>query len=562
MVRKTVVLLAMITALSTVVVVVPRQAGATATPPVREIFGMSSMTVFAGSQVTVHWAPTSGASAPPTPYFIVASNAPDGLPDFSSPSVVRWPSGSVASWNRTWHWWRTTNSTTMRVSIPSTAAAGTTYGFELYTCDQASNLCSNSPGGDGVAQVTLEVAGANWSRVPYEDDFSHVVDVSKGTCNPYPGNPLAVTFSTGQTIWDDSEFSGCAVGENAYSAPKQPVSASTMTNLAVPYNLANTPEAECLFGRCAATAISELGEAVTYADQEIWSTRGGAFLYTSKLIPNDSEVVAYNPSSSTLSTYLVPGTNQEIIGIAATGTGSGTRIWFDQSGPPELDSFMPSAVTTKVNGAYPLAGAPSFEQFRLPVTTADGIDDVPAQVAADPSGNSLWVSQLGGSEIDEVNASTGAVTPYPYPSQNKYSTYSQQASPWGIAADADYVYAIDVGDSNIVRLDKATGHIDQVPIPQTSTSESGYGLALSPDGSRLYFTIGGDAGDSFGAQTALGYIDLSNWTGSAPTRAMILTGLSAVTDPAGTTGSYCGIAVTSGQVAIADPKGQVIRLIS
>ncbi len=562
MVRRTVVVLLVTIALlgAVTVVVAPGPAGATSTPPAPEVFGTSSMTVFAGSRVTIHWAPSPGDSAPPGAFFIVTSNAPDGLPGFSSGSVVSWPTGSDVYWNSTWHWWRTTSST-MRVLIPSTAVAGATYAFELYTCDGAGNLCSNSLGAVGVAQVTFKVAGPDWSRIPYRSDFSDVVNISKGTCNPYPGNPLVVAFSAGQTIWDNSEFSGCALGENIYSAPKKLISTSTMSNLPLPYNLTNTPDAECLFGHCEPTAISELGEAVTYADEEIWSTKGGAFLYDSDLIPNDSEVVAYNPSSSTLSTYLVPGDNQEVVGITATGGGSATRIWFVQADPPELDSFMPSAVTAKVGGAYPLAGAPSFEQFRLPATNTSGIEDFPAQVAADPSGSSLWISQLDGSEIDKVNSSTGAVTAYPYVPQNRYSAYKQQAAPWGIVADADYVYAIDVGDSEIVRLDKSTGGIDQVPIPRTSTSESGYGLALSPTDSRLYFTLGSDAGDPFGVQTAFGYIDLSDWTGSAPTSASIFTGLSAVTDPTGTTGSYCGIAVSGNQVAIADPKGQVIRLI-
>ncbi|MGD0392088.1 MAG: hypothetical protein ABSC41_05540 [Acidimicrobiales bacterium] len=409
--------------------------------------------------------------------------------------------------------------------------------------------------------MTFNVVGTNWSQVPYGDDFSSVVKIDKGTCSPSPGNPLDVTFSTGQTLWDNSEFSFCALGENTFSDPAQPVSTSRMTNLPLQYNLTKRPDVQCIFGPCGATASSELGEAVIYSDQQIWSTEGGALLYTFGSILNRSEVVAYNPSSSTFSTYIVPGNNPEIIGIAATGSGGSTRIWFVQAGPQMLDSFLPSAVTKMVNGAYPLAKAPSFEQIPLPAKNTNGIGNFPAQVAADPSGSALWITQLFGSEIDKVDATTGVVTAYPYTSRNRYSKFLHQASPWGIVADSSYVYAIDVGDSNIVRLNKVTGQINQVPIPHTSTSESGYGLALSPDGSKLYFTIGGDADAPFGAQTALGYIDVSSWTGSAPTKATIYTGLSAVTDPAGTSGSYCGIAVTGSQVAIADPKGQVIRLI-
>ena len=112
-----------------------------------------------------------------------------------------------------------------------------------------------------------------------------------------------------------------------------------------------------------------------------------------------------------------------------------------------------------------------------------------------------------GSEIDRVDLNTLQVTSYKLPSANTYSPLGSM--PWQIVVDARYVYGIDYGDSNVVRINKATGLIDAVPLPLTSDTEQGYGLALSAG--RLYFTLSDDTQPSFGGASTFGYIDISSW---------------------------------------------------
>jgi len=145
-------------------IAVPTAIGATSTPPAPQNFGTSSMTVFAGAQVTLHW------NSAPNLYFLLTSNAPDSLPNFNSGLTAVWPSGSNAIWDSTWGWWQTSNSQNVKLTIPSNAASGTKYALQLYTCDSTANLCSNAPGGGGNSQLTMTVA-SNWLNVPYTNDF-------------------------------------------------------------------------------------------------------------------------------------------------------------------------------------------------------------------------------------------------------------------------------------------------------------------------------------------------------------------------------------------------------
>ena len=78
------------------------------------------------------------------------------------------------------------------VAIPANAASGTTYAFQLYTCDSSNNLCSSSAGRKGDSHVTLTVA-ANWTTTSYKTDFSTANVVAQMT-----GHPLDVRVLAGQ----------------------------------------------------------------------------------------------------------------------------------------------------------------------------------------------------------------------------------------------------------------------------------------------------------------------------------------------------------------------------
>jgi hypothetical protein len=511
-------------------------------PPALQTFTQSAMAVTPGSQVSLHWSTAAGQ------YFLLTSAAPTALPNFDSTSTVIWPASPGASWSTSSQSWTTTGDE-VTVSVPSNAPAGDTFGVQLVTC-VSGGLCSDSSGGGGDAQVSLVVA-TNWTVESYKDNFPKVSMTPQSA-----GAPLDVTFGTASAIWSSSEFSD-ALGESPKKAP--------LTLFADPADLANTPFASCFATPCVASGFSALGERVIYADKLVWFTQGGWLGFPGGSVPNHSEVVAFNPRTQGFCTYLVPGNDNEVIGMAATGTGKNTVIWFVESdlagGHPALDSFTPAKVGDSCPNEYSLTGVGTFRQIAWPD------DDVPAQIAVDPGGTTLWVSDFYGSRVERVTMATGAVTTYSYPSTNLYSTHG--ADPWQVVADRNYVYAIDYGDDNLIRINKADGQIDQVTIPLTSDTEEGYGLSLS--GNYLYFSLSDDAQPAVGAASTIGYVDIAAWEAAsgacaagvdcapAPTGGVVYTGLAAQTDPS-SDADFRGIdAGAGGVVALADLR-QVIRL--
>jgi len=506
-------------------------------------FGMSSMAVTAGSQVSLHWGTAADR------YFLLTSAAPNALPNFGSSTAVTWPAGSGASWNSTGQWWATVGGA-VTVTVPPGVAAGSTFDLQLSTCDSTSGLCSNSPGGGGSADVSLTVA-ANWAVANYKQGFAKVDTMAQAS-----GAPLDVAFSGAGTVWNSSEFSD-AIGES----PK----GSALISIPVPADIANQPFASCFSSPCGASSWSALGERVVYANGLVWSTQGGWLGFPGGAVANHSEIVAYNPTAGAFCTYLVPGNDNEVIGMAVTGKGRRALVWFVESdfagGHPTIDSFSPAQVGESCPNGYSLSGARSFRRIPWPQ------GDAPAQVSADPNGTTLWVTDFFGSAVESVDVATGAITPHAYPSRNSYSKHG--AEPWQVVVDTNDVYAIDYGDSNLIRINKVDGQIDQVPIPLTSDTEEGYGLALA--GGKLFFSLADDAQPAFGAASTVGYVDLSTWEAAssacppgvdcapAPTTAVVYTGLSAVADPSADA-DFRGIAVGSrGRLAIADLH-QVVRL--
>jgi DNA-binding beta-propeller fold protein YncE len=294
-------------------------------------------------------------------------------------------------------------------------------------------------------------------------------------------------------------------------------------------------------------------------------TQGGWLGPQSGPVANHSEIVAFNPSTAGFCTYLVPGNDNEVTGMAVTGTGRRAVVWFIESDPvgghPAIDSFSPGQVGESCPNNYVLSGAPSFRQIAWPH------DDFPAQIAVDPGGAVMWVTDFFGSAVEEVHIATGTVTTLSYGSKNGYSAYG--AEPWEVVADNSYVYAIDYGDSNLVRINKTNGQIDQVPIPLTSDTEQGFGLAIS--GNNLYFSLSDDAQPAFGAASTIGYVDIATWEAASaacptsvdcaplPGTGVVYTGLSAVADPLSDS-DFRGIAMSAtGSMAIADLH-QVLRL--
>jgi len=526
-------------------------------------FDNSSFEVLPGSLVSLHWS-TSGTFAPTSPnrHFLVTSS----LPGFSSASVVKWPPGTSPSptWTTSSGWMTTADA--MTVAIPGDAAAGTQYTVALVTCD--STGCS-SPAQRAV--LTVPPSPTSWVTRSYQSAYSHLATFV------VPGQPFATTFLTSDnSIWIASEFSHDLTeikSNGTFAKGMRVTSPHGASRLFLQPFAACEGQIGSLSSTCHRTAKSAQSEQVITVGGKIWLTFGGWRWYQSSASPpNHSEVVAFDPATKKFCTYLLPGNDNEVAGIATTGAGTHLRVWFVESrgsgGQPSLDGFDPSAVGGGCDGdldeAYVLP-----ESVRLLKWPSTG-GQWPVQIAVDPTSPTLWITDFNGynvdgemySDIDQVDISDPAEprveSRYVIPSANPSSLLGPK--PWDIAAPANsnYVYAIDNGDSEIVRINKLTEQMDEVPIPLTSDMENGFGLAISSG--RLYFTLADDYLGNFGAASTFGYIDLSSWPqGTSSADGVIYTGLPTVTN-SGFEADYRAIAVgPTGQVAITDKHG-VIRL--
>jgi hypothetical protein len=498
--------------------------------------GNSSMTVFAGTTASLHWAqPTHGDF-----YLFTKASSTYAL-NFGSSSVVTWPSPAGGSWSSTYGWWSST-ANAVSIAIPAGAPAGATFTFDLYTCNLTSDLCSNSSGGPGMAAVTMTVAGSEWSTEPFSNDYTDNLARQSGG-----GVPLDVAISPStDATYDDSEFSN-SIGVAAAGA-------SSVTMHADQWDINNTPFA------CSGTACnySWAGErAVVDSSGLVWITQGGGDSGTPSA-PNYSEIVAYDPSSGGMCTYGVPGSNTEVTGLVAIGSGSSETIWFGESGGEAVVSFKPSQVGENCSTSpyYSLSGHTT--SVALPGMLV-------AMITADPNGTTLWATGNLASSIDRIDTTTSppTVTSYPYSGRNTYGCLEVYGVvcvpipyPWQVVSDGTYAYAIDYGDANLVRINEATGHMDETPLPLTSDTEQGYGLTMVTQGSdtRLYFTLSQDpaltsTATTFGMATTFGWVDLNSWsaTSANPSQGEVYTGLdNAPSD-------FRGIASEpSGKLAIAD----------
>src|ERR1700677_4014677 len=109
---------------------------ASASPPSPVSFLVTNVDVTSGSPISLHW-----GSVPPGDYFLLASNFPN-FGNTTSPASVSWPTGSDATWNSAWSWWKTTSSAAV-LSVPSSATAGSSWYVDLYTCVISTGECSN-----------------------------------------------------------------------------------------------------------------------------------------------------------------------------------------------------------------------------------------------------------------------------------------------------------------------------------------------------------------------------------------------------------------------------------
>jgi len=464
----------------------------------------------------------SWAAPPSGDFFIVTSTGADAFPNFSSPQSVIWPSS--ASWNPSWGWW-STEADQVGLVIPASAPMGATYELQVQTCSLSSGTCSGNPGTDGpqggVADVTVAVGTA--AEAAYNTPFAF--------------------------------YSGYAPSTN-----------------------------------------SELGESITATTNHVWFTQGGASDLTQSPVPNNySRIVGYDPAAESFCNYIVPESDTEVTGIAAADG----DIWFlasrglggsSTAGPsPAVGYFNPSAVggcspgdtqsitLTACNPVLPdtAVAAPSPAGCNLNYLEPWSDQMVfPGHLVVDTAGNTatIWATEFWGSAITKLQVSdvtTGAYTSLVMhlASTNPDSFFG--AEPWQIVQDANYVYAVDYGDNNIVRINKTTNQVDEVQVPLTDSSEQLHSDAIY--NGNLYFTLSN--GSTTGGTTAIGYIGIAFWEAASaacangtncaplPTVGVVYSGLAAAVGSAGSPGisTFSGIGIASdGAISLAGMHGIVI----
>ena len=455
----------------------------------------SSFAVVPGSTVSLHWSGGSTSLLGSGVHFLVTSSAPK----FSSSSVVHWPAHTspTPTWNgKGWH----TKTTAMSVAIPASAAPRTEYKVAIQAC--TSNYCAAQEN----TSLNVPASSMKWTMKPYGTFFSKVATFAV----PKTTQPLAITFMSGtNSIWNASEYSHDVIGipSTAKEATVLPIAspAGAQSNFKAPF-------AECKATACVPGPTSALSEQVTTANRWVWTTFGGWRVYANgqrdtgknqssgqpeavkqgRIPANHSEVVALDPNTRRFCTYLVPGNNTQVAGIAAVGSSLHTQIWFAASSGPSgrgsLDEFNPSTIGRGCDGRtdrdYVLPA--SVKRLSWPSSGAQW----PVQIAVDPSSTTLWISNFNPysvngtvySGIDRVDISDPAhprfVQRYVYPTVNLSSFFG--AKPWDVVAppNSDYVYTVDNGDAEIVRINKVTNQLQEIPIPLTTDLENAFGLAV------------------------------------------------------------------------------------
>ncbi|HUD17598.1 MAG TPA: hypothetical protein VMQ59_10050, partial [Acidimicrobiales bacterium] len=246
------------------------------------------------------------------------------------------------------------------MAIPAPAAPGTEYQVAIQAC--APTYCTTPKS----TSLNVPPSPTTWTMQPYGTAFSKAATFGV----PALVSPFAITFmSSDNSIWNASEFSHDVIGipSTAKKAQVFPV-----TSPAGAQSIFQAPFTKCSATKCSRSSSSALSEQVTTSNGWVWMTFGGWRVYANgqrdagkgggqpkavtqqKMPPNHSEVVAFDPATKRFCTYLVPGNNTQVAGIAAVGTPLHTQIWFvasdGPSGEGSLDEFNPSTIGGGCNG--------------------------------------------------------------------------------------------------------------------------------------------------------------------------------------------------------------------
>lgn len=293
------------------------------------------------------------------------------------------------------------------------------------------------------------------------------------------------------------------------------------------------------------SATSQLGEYVTTegsgADARVWYTQGGTMFHSGPEW-NYSRVVAFDPNGADLPSteyddrlcgYHVPLDNASVTGLATAGG----RVWLGSMGTSSIISFVPTAElcqqSNRLNYDDPASWGPQdapevcqgnqtpeqhgcFEVSALPAGVRV------AHLAADPTGDALWLVDMLGENLARFDISTRTVTDtwvLPAASFNLDGSAMELfgAYPWTLRVTSEAVYFSEYNDRDIVRLDRNTGNVSEVHVPYQNRHVNIHSLDIDVDPgpmghTRLWFTLSNEshAPEAVPGDT-LGYIDLDSW---------------------------------------------------
>ncbi len=345
--------------------------------------------------------------------------------------------------------------------------------------------------------------------------------------------------------------------------------------------------------------ISAFAESLAEIDGKIWLTQGGGTRKPGKV--NRSRIVRFDPAVADdpatiehegMCSWTVPENDNEVFGI----TGMGNRIYFlesaDKTVEPavgtsfgRLTSFVPSEIpcetpstlvdATVTSSAPYCTGAQTTGCFRR-VEVPFGLR-LPTQLAPDPSnpqGASLWISGGAATAVGRYRVAQNDFQVFPLPPPAAPGAILG-SFPWEIRVSGNFVYVLEFGDADLVRLNRATASSSgqcttqganpcmvELPIPLRAPGFTSLWMDIEPSTNRLWFQTSTPLDDQFAPQAAVvGFADISN---GMLRPGVIYTDVSTLSEAGRTRvgpASFNGIAVRNGVVSFADfLRGQLLRL--
>lgn len=395
-------------------------------------------------------------------------------------------------------------------------------------------------------QQQLVVDDVRWTLDrPWTDDFA----AGQATA-AWPrfnvGSPLDIAIEDDGNVWVDSEFTWRLF----HARPDGTGEALTYPLLqhwdeATERYVPVSPFANGLSGLSPHPA-SAYGERVVVApDGTVWATLGGVGLHEGGDPPNHSRLLQFDPAATDLPTtehddrfcaYAVPGDGNGVIGLAVDGA----QVWFVEGTPgylsvfeprpelcePLLDYDDPAAVAASVMVACG-PGQHASDGCVERVYLGDG--RYPAHVAIDPVDGSPWVSDAFGGVLLHYVPATGAVESIPLQPQLMSSFFA--GFPWQIRVTDDAVYLGEYADVSLVRYTKATGEMDELPVPFATGDVNLHSIDID-DQERLWFTLSAEGSALLDPEAStIGYVDLADWRDGSPS-GVVYAGLDAIVDAA------------------------------